>query len=163
MIAISPPGEYQRTKYEASLDLGYAIRVHTLCARLFRRLQRLYSAMILGGGLIAVGTASDGHPMWTLISGILVGILSILDALSGCGEKAAAHERAIHQYARLKAKSHNMTFEELDKAMDEIGTEDPDVLESFRLPAYNDNIRSAGRLEWLEKLSKWERFMRALV
>jgi hypothetical protein len=156
------PG-YPRSKYEAELDLSYAVALAAIHCRLFRNIERSVGWLNLFAGSGAVVTVINGFPHVAIGCGVLTAALSAYDLYFKPGKTAEAHERDKRAFIKLQSRSSSLTYIKLDEGMARIRADAAPALEVLERPVYNDNLRTHGRNEYLLPLSRWERFVRRLA
>ena len=158
-----PTGGYPRGKYEAELDLAYAVALSTIHCRLFQNIARSIGWLNLFAGSASVVTLLIGHPRITLALGILIAALSGYDLYFKPGETAAAHARDKRAFLKLQSRAAPMTFQQIDAGLARIRADAAPTLEALARPVFNDNLRTHGRPEYCVPLTRWERFVRWLA
>jgi hypothetical protein len=155
--------DYERTSYEANLDLGYAIVVSEMHCKLFGRVKKGITLINLVSGTGAFASALATHPHISAVCGFLVAVLSCIDLVCDPGKSADAHAKDFAEYIRLKGRSAGKSFEWIDSRKAKIDANASRCLSGLSLPAFNSNLRSHGRYEAIRPLSRWERFLEFLV
>jgi hypothetical protein len=155
--------DIERTKSEALLDLRYQIRLHFLHARLFRRFRAFSAILSLGAGSAALISALQGSPRALAALGIIVALVSAADVVLHWSERAATHSIWQRDLSDLLARSTPMTLEDLDSEMTRLIGPIDDEIESLRVPAFNDNVRSNGHEDWVRPESLLQRLISAIA
>lgn len=150
---------YERTVYEAQLDIDYEARLQQLHARLYGRLHNATLLIIFIATSTAFASVLDSAGTATAIwSGLVITVVGYADVLLDFAGRRAQHEIQRGRYLELRARSIGMALEEIDKCRYTTAKTDPPEIEALRNPAFNDNLRAHGRhdhqvsLTWLEKL-----------
>jgi hypothetical protein len=152
-----------RTKGEALLDLSYAIRLHRMSCRRYRKLKGVVAFTTLILGMAAVISALQSLPYAIGIAGIVIGTMSVIDVLGGFGEKATRHNHWREQYEDLSARSAEMTLDQLDAERKRIARGVDNEVEALRVPAYNDNLASCGYESMMRPETFRQRLARVLA
>jgi hypothetical protein len=137
-----------RSKYEATLDIRYGMRLHFLHSRMYRHFRAGVAIISLLGGSAALVSALQALPHGILFAGIVVAATSCADIVCGWAEKAARHDVLRRRLADLLARAPGLTLEAIDSELARYEADADDEIESLRLPAYNDNVRSNGHEDW---------------
>jgi hypothetical protein len=133
-----------RSKYEAVLDIRYGIRLHFLHARLYRNLRTGAAIVSLLAGSAAIVSVLQAIPHGVLAAGIIVAVASSGDIVFRWAEKAADHDVLRRRLAQLLAGAPELSLEALDSERARCEADEDDEIESLRVLAYNDNLRSNG-------------------
>lgn len=154
---------YERSLYEATLDLDYAIRVSQLHARLFTRLKRTITAITLLAGSAAFVALFGASRTFAGLGGLVVAVLSTIDLVWDFGAIAAAHQRDKEALLKLRSRLPALSLEMLDSKFDLLRASCADCLAALAKPAYNDNVRRHGRESSVLQLTRWERLVHWLA
>ena len=147
---------YERTKYEAVLDVSYGICWNSLNERLFGRIDWVFGAITLFGGSTIIFTVTADHKLaaaW--VSGV-VAISAILERSIGATEKRLEHKAMKRRLCELQAKCSSLSLEEIDRDLSLLRADEPTGLRGLDMVAYNQNVRAHGRGSYIERLSLWE-------
>lgn len=152
-----------RTHYEAVLDVRYGMRFNVLCERAYRRVDMLLTAVTVIGGSAAAVAWVNRSPEWAAASGLVLAVLSVLQVVAAPGRAAVEHRMAALEYARLDARAQGLALEQLDAELRLLQAQSPSGVALLAVPAFNANVRSAGREECVRALSWRERVASALA
>lgn len=144
--------------------LGYCIRLNELHRRLYNRLGLLVfglAAVGLAGALVAV-THGIGE-RWFLVTALLLSVVGTINAVCNFGASAERYGITQRRYQRLLRKAPDLSADELERQFLDIDTTDFSYLQALRVQAFNDNLRSLGRLKEVRPLTRWQRFTVALA
>lgn len=150
---------YERTLYEAKLDVDFAVRLALLHERLYGRIKKLITVVNLLAGTTAVASLIEYSATLSAVAGAVVAVTSILDLVYDYGGKAAAHCKDRRAYLDLLGRADRLTPERLDARFAMLNRESTIALECLAMPAYNHNLARHGRTGWCVPLTRWERFM----
>jgi hypothetical protein len=156
------PTDLERTLYEVSLNLEYAIRLHYLHRRLFERTRKIGSFLAVLSGTAVVGLLKSESPVLSFVLGLIVTLLGLANLVWDFGGIARAHEAQRKAYTALLIRPQT-TVEEADRARAEISSDAPLELESLRCVALNDVYRTFGHLDMLEPEGRLSRWMRCIA
>lgn len=154
---------YPRTKYEAELDLAYAIALSSIHCRLFERIARLIGWLNFFSGTAIVVSLLNGHPRVTLGCGLLTAALSAYDLYFKPGDSAASHRRDRQAFLKLQARVAQLTLAQLDAGLARVRADAASTLDVLERPVFNDNLRSHGQQAYCVPLTRWERFARRIA
>ncbi len=152
-----------RSKYEAILDLRYDMRLHFLHARLYRHLRAGAAILSLLAGSAAIVSVLQTLPGGLLVAGVVVAAASAADILFRWAEKAAHHDVLRRRLAEILSRESELSLEALDSELARYEVEADDEIESLRVPAYNDNLRSNGREDLVRPESLSARLFRLIA
>lgn len=154
----------ERTHYEATLDVRFAIEWNALNARLFRRVDALLKGLSLLLGSAAFGAWMAAAPQWSGLAGLLVALVTILDVVLAPGKKACAHDEARRQFNALAVRAPGLPLADLDAALETLRVEcTAGGVDALRAVAYNRNLAAASRADQLIPLGPLERLLAVLV
>ena len=140
---------HERSKYEALLDVRYAMRLHFLHRRLYNRLRGGVALVSFCAGSAAIATALQGVPGALLVCGVLVALASACDLVSHWSDRAARHDVWRRSMAAILQRETELSLCDIDAALAKHEGEVDDEIESLRILAYNDNLRSNGREDYV--------------
>lgn len=150
---------YERTHYEAVLDIRYAKRYLSRQERLFRRFSGLLSFLTLFTGTAAFGAAMSANPKLAGAAGFTIAALTIIDFVLAPGKKAWQCNELYRRYNELDRLSASLDLAALDDRIHTLRDYSAPSIEALRLPAYNDMLRENGRTEHIQPLTRWQRFI----
>jgi hypothetical protein len=156
---------YPRTQGEAVLDVKYAARLHERHQRFFRRVRWTFSVIQLASvsALLAPYLSEREYPILGTIGGAVLLTITILDVVTDFAAKDYQHRDQRKAYLRLVSMTGGMSLDELDTAIRKLeADDDTTVLESLRVVAYNDNLRSNGYESAVRPEDRLTRLMRVL-
>ena len=156
-------GAYPRTKYEAELDLAYAIALSSIHCRLFERIAHAIGWLNFFSGSAIVVSLLNGHPRITLACGLLTTALSAYDLYFKPGEAAANHRRDRQAFLTLQERVAHLTLQQLDAGLARVRKNAASTLDVLERPVFNDNLRSHGQQAHCVPLTRWERFVRRIA
>lgn len=152
-----------RTKGEAVLDLHYAVRLHFLHCRFYRRIRALLTFVSLGAGSAAFALALQWLPGGVGVMGVVVAACSILDATGNFAEKAMLHKQWREQLLDLLARSAPMDLQAIDAEWRLLKRGMDNEIESLRPVAMNDNLKSFGYESSMRPETRLQRLVRAIA
>ena len=142
---------YERTKYEANLDIDYAIELHFRHVQFYKHLSGIFTLLtLLGGSTIAI-TASKLDPLIPSIIGGVVVAISLLEVTIKPATQAAHHADIKRRWATLLAKSIDLDLTSIDRGIAQLREIDTHVIRTLEIPAFNANLKRHGRDELLQK------------
>ncbi|WP_314408881.1 hypothetical protein [Pseudomonas kuykendallii] len=154
---------YERTKYEALLDVDYAIELHNRHIKLYRHLRWLFSLVFLATGTaVFAGALADFKNAAKWIGGATV-FAAILDHLMAPADKIAQHADLKRQWCNLRADWENFSLVEIDQCMSRLSAADVHIVSALEKPSFNANLRRHGREECVRKLSVGEWLVSAVA
>lgn len=159
----STPANAARTKGESLLDLDFAIEISVLNQRFYGRVYKLIAFISLLAGSAAFVTIFHPNSLVVTISGLLVGVLALLEQVYDFRGKATTHAQLEKKYLRLKARSSDMSLAKLDAAQARLAIETIPVIQGLRQPAYNNNVRRHGYSTYQKPLTHWEKLLKTLT
>lgn len=148
-----------RDKDEAIRCARYQLRLHFLHYRLYGRIRRAVAFVSLLFGSAALYGVFKDNASAIGLAGIAVAALSTADLVMGWADRAARHDAWRRRMADLIARSHDLTMEDIDRELAQLEGDVDDELESLRVPAFNDMLRSNG----LESAVRPERVVEKFV
>jgi|GEM_PF-4663502 len=154
---------YDRTSYEAILDVRYNIRLHQLSCRYYARLRWIAAVASLVAGSGALVGALQRMPFTLTACGIVVAVASAADIVGGWAEKGAKHQMWRVAFSDLLVRAPKMALDEIEESLARLDGTVDDEVEGLRLPAYNDNLRSNGRLDFTKAEPLRSRLMRMIA
>lgn len=154
---------YERSKYEAQLDVRYGQCWNHLNERLFGRLDLLFGAITLFGGSAIAVTVTADHKMAVAVLGGVVAVSAIVERLVGATEKRLDHREMKKRFADLDARSGAMSLEDIDAELRRLQADGPTGVRGLDVPAYNANMRTNGRPEIQLRVGVWNWLTAALA
>lgn len=154
---------YERSEYEAKMDIAYYARLHVLHERLFSRMDKLGKLLELVAGSGAFYAVTAGHDGATKACALLIAVIALAGLVFDPAGRARGMRDAMRNYMLLLSDAEDLPLVEIDKRLARMGADAPTVLEGLRRPAYNQNLVSHGRASYTLPLTKWERFLQAIA
>lgn len=151
---------YERTVYEAKLDVSYNVLLQQMQEVLFARINRLIAIFSLIAGSAAFAGVLAKLPGLVSVAGVLVAVGTILGATNDLAGRAERHRIQRRRYAELAAAD-PVEIAEIDRKLAAIGVDDLPPWESLEVAAYNSNlmrngrddfVMPEGRMVWLVRL-----------
>jgi hypothetical protein len=153
-----------RTHYEAVLDIGYAIQWNALNERLFRRLDAAIKIIMLFFSTTAVGGYLASSPRIAAFSALLLAFLTIFDVVISPGRKVCEFNEAQRRFTELEGKAPQLKLPDLEREIRTLRAQHTTPgISGLSTVAYNQNVRSNGRLDSQLASTAWERFLESLV
>lgn len=155
---------YDRTKYEAILDIDYAIELHQRHIRLYRHLRWLFNFVFLASGTaIFAGTLAVEPAMARWTGGVLA-LLVILDHLLDPAGKAFQHQNLMTAWCKLHQRAERIELVEIDRRISKLRSKDIHIIKALEMVSYATNLQRHGRTSSIpRKLGLWERFVGLLA
>lgn len=150
---------YERTHYEATLDVRYGVQYAALSARLYRRIDLLFGLISLASGTGAFAGGLSEIPMLSAIAGAVIAVVAILERLIRPTEKAIACDMLAARFAELDADASALTLEAIDRRLRKLQADPTSCFDSLAIPAHNRNLASHGRAECGLPETAWQRFI----
>lgn len=150
---------YDRTHYEAVLDVRYGRRLNYLHAKLYKNINTLFSFVNLLCGTAAFGAYTTNNTNIILDIGLVMAASSILSIIANPAIKAAEFSEKSRYYAKLNADAPALSLTELEQQLATLQGDTTPLIEAFRTIAYNDNLRENGREDALIPASLWQSFL----
>lgn len=148
-----------RTHYEARNDVAYGIRYNDMNGRLYRRLDAALGFIGMFGGAGAFMAAFAGNKEWGLFIGAVLAAAATWERFLGAVEKAVHHEQAKAAYADLHVAMDGLPLEEVEQRLRRLQGEYRSGIRTLEMPAYNATMRAAGRPDFAQQITRWERFI----
>lgn len=155
---------YERSLYEASLDLDYAIRSNELHLKFYGRVRwavafvQLFAASAAAAPLVGVG----GPPWLVSVAGFTLAAITIADVLSDFSGRVHEHKGLCKRYRALRAEGIS-DYAKLDRKRHSIELEDLTTIDALDLVAYNDVVVRHGRESFVVPLTWFQRLLSACV
>lgn len=142
----------ERTKYEAELDVDYAIVWNRMHVRFYKKIRFLFNLIFIAGGA-AIFADFGEHQQ---IAGMVIAISGIFSFLIDPSTKAAEHDELYRRWLALDAKKSTLELVELDRKSTKIRTLlNVHGINAINTLAYNANLARHGFKEGLAKRSPW--------
>lgn len=154
---------YERSLYEATLDVRYGVRFNELNQRFYQRLDLSFGFVGLFGGSFAFVGVITEHPVIAATAAALVAACAVLERLIRPVERALDHAAFRRRYADLDARTSGLDLSELDAELRRLQGEGPSGISGLSVPAHNLNLMSNGRGDVLIPQSAWQRFVAFLA
>lgn len=154
---------YERSLYEAGLDIDYAIELHDRHIKLYRHMRWIFSLVFLISGTAIFGGALAELGSLAKAMGAAIAVLALVDHLIAPADKVARHIELKRRWCELRAEKAGLTLEELDRRMSILVAEDVHIISALQKPSYNANLRRHGREEYIRRLNLWEFLVGALA
>ena len=148
---------YERTHYEASLDVRFGARFATLSARLYRRIDLFFGFIGLASGSSALAGGLGNIPTLSVLAGAVIALAAIAERLVRPVEKAIACEALAMRFGELDAESGNLDLATLDSKLRILQADQTPCFDTLLTIAYNQNLLTNGRPEWIKPESRWQR------
>lgn len=152
-----------RTLYEATLDVRFGQHYNDLNARFYRRLDLVFGFAGLFGGSGALIAALGEYKTLGIITGAIVAAIAVIERLVRPVEKAVLHDEFKSHFANLDILADDLDLIGLDRALKKLQNDGPTGFHVLKIPAYNCNLRANGRPDYIQPLTRWERFITALA
>lgn len=155
---------YERSLYEAGLDLDYAIRSNELHLKFYGRVRwviafiQLFAATAAAAPLVGVG----GPPWLVSVAGFVLATITITDVLSNFSGRVHEHKAICRRYKALRAEGIT-DYAKLDRKRHGIELEDLTTIDGLDLVAYNDVVVRHGRESFVVPLTWFQRVLSACV
>jgi hypothetical protein len=134
----------ERTIYEATLDIDYAVCLADLHVRLFGRLRKIIAFIGMLGASAAVYSLISKSATAAGVYGLVVAILSAFDLVfDPCGA-AAAHMRDKQALLSLRSRVAKLSLPRIDSELASIRKDASTTLRSLENLAHRNNLRSNG-------------------
>ncbi|MEA3128668.1 MAG: hypothetical protein QOF46_463 [Paraburkholderia sp.] len=112
---------YERTKYEAQLDVRYGRCWNALNERLFGRIDLFFGALTWGSAIVFTVTAD--HKTAAAVVGRVVAVSAIVERLVDATEKRLEHKAMKKLFADLDGRSVGMSLDEVDVELRKVQAE----------------------------------------
>lgn len=153
----------ERTKPEAVNEAEYNIRLHQLQQRLFKRVRRALALSAVIASSAVVVNSFGTVPWLTTVFGLIAATAGFLDYTGDYAERAACHGMWIRDYANLLRRKADLSLDEIDAELAQLKAEAQVEIESLRVVAWNDTLKSLGFEHAMREESRMQRFMRAVA
>jgi hypothetical protein len=155
---------YERTHYEAVLDIRWAIRYNLLLKRVYRRLKNVIAFAELFAGSAAFAGAFAHSPHWlSAAGGLTIAALAIFNHVISPAETAACADEMRRRYTALDRLAPSLPLEELDARIKDLRESDAPEIEPLRWIAQRDMLIENGRDDIVEPLTRWQRLVSVLA
>ena len=155
LLATAP----ERNHAEAVIDVRYGIRFNDMTARLYKRLDSVFSLINMIGGSAAFATVAAGKPVFAGGLGIVIVLAAYIERELRPTEKSIRCEIQRQKFGDLASRAPDLTLAQIDRELMVLQSTGPDTIGSLALPAYNANVMSVGFPAYKQRLSVWERFV----
>jgi hypothetical protein len=152
----------ERTKYEAELDVKYGWRYNEMNARFQRRLDFIFGFIGLFGGSGAFIAAIGEYKTLGIVAGAMVAAVAVIERLTHPVEYSIAHDTLKEKYAELLVRLPEMPLADIEKELKQLQAKSPCGLTTLAIPAYNANVLSNGRSDYVIKENAWQKFIALL-
>ena len=151
------------SKEELLVELRYAQRLCERTARLYRRVQTVFTFLVLVAGSSAIATLSAQMPTLAVWLAIAFAVFGSINMAIRPAEKIAENEADVRKYAGLLAKARQLDATALRQLLQEARMSDVAEIEALRSVAYNDVMREIDRPEALIELNRYQKLMGTLA
>lgn len=152
-----------RTHYEAVLDVRYGVRFNAMCETFYNRLDGMLTFVTAVGGTGAAASYLNSNAGLAAASGIVLAAAAVLGLVISPARKAEQHGHAKRSFGLLASRANHLTLSQIDAELRALQSSFPAGLSSLANPAYNANLRTAGRMEYAVPLTITERIACACV
>ena len=156
------PRIYERTIYEARLDIAYGQRFHELNERFFRHVDFAFGFVGLFGGAAVFSATIGQWPAIAVISSALVAAGAIIERLIRPVDAAAMHRQWREKFADLlmRVDSGEATqLAQIDSGLRLLQGRGPNGVYALAPTAYNLTVASSGRTDYQMPVSTWQRLI----
>lgn len=161
--SMTADADYQRTRYEANLDLDYKIRLYYLHERLYTRIHKNLRLLQLVGGSAAFASALGKNTDFMVASGALLAAIAYINLIFDFSERSRSTKELRKKLTSFKAESIDFSDQDFEKKMTGLAVEDEVTIQGLCKPAYNQNLCTHGRYSYQQKLNLWERLLNLLA
>lgn len=154
---------YERSQYEAGMDIDYAIELHDRHIKLYRHMRWIFSLVFLVSGTAVFGGALAELGNLAKWMGATIALLALIDHLIAPADKIARHIELKRRWCELRAEKAGLSLAELDRRISVLLAEDIHIVSALETPSYNANVRRHGREDYVRKLNPWEWFVAAIA
>ncbi|MEQ7920223.1 hypothetical protein ABQX22_13595 [Xanthomonas sp. WHRI 1810A] len=153
---------YNRTIYEAGMDIDYAIELHSRHLKLYRHMKWIFSLVFLASGAAVFSNlaALGDYAKWL---GAAIALCAIVEHLLGPAEKIAKHAELKREWCVLRSEKENASLNDIDRKISLLTGEDVHIVSALEVPSFNANLRRHGREELVRKIGVWEWFVSAIA
>lgn len=154
----------KRSRSEQLFDANYGRICAGLEARLFARIAGIFSFIELVGGTSAMAGLLSQHRVLTIIGGLMLAIIPILNYVMSPAKQSAASLVTNRAFAQLIEDAETIDDDELEtrlRAAQRAASLDP--VEGLRGVAYNATLDEAGHTTDHFALTLWQRFLRLVA
>lgn len=155
--------DYQRTRYEANLDLDYKIRLYYLHERLYIRIHKNLRLFQLIGGSAAFAGALGKNTDFMAFSGALLAAIAYINLIFDFSERSRSTRDLRKKLTNFKADSIDLSDQDFEKRLAALAVEDEITIQGLCKPAYNQNLSTHGRYSYQQKLNAWEKILNILA
>jgi len=158
--------KYERTAYEARLDVTYAITLHRLTENFYKKIDTAFAflAILSGAGIL---TATFGeYEIFTKIFAFVAACTGILSVAIRPAEKYALHEVWRNKFTDLLALIEAKKLVDLDAIDTELRRlqgQSPSAISALELVAFNRNLMSHGRPDFRLDENWWNKVVGLLA
>jgi hypothetical protein len=138
-----------RTHYEAVLDVRFGVHFNGMCERYYNSLDSLIGTVSLIGGSAAAVSFVNKSADIAATAGLVLAVIAIVERLLNAARKAEQHGAAKRAYGDLDAKAGKLSLAQVDAELRSLQASAPSGIRSLLVPAFNANLRSAGREEFV--------------
>ena len=156
------PRIYERSIYEARLDIAYGVRFQELNEILYRRIDTLFGFIGLFGGSAALSAALGQWQAGGIAAGGLVAVSAICERLIRPAERVAVHQQWRKKFNELQVSVESTAvtqLEAVDAGLRLLQGQAPSGVSALAPIAYNLTVLSAGRTDYVMPVSRWQHFV----
>jgi len=157
------PATPERTLAQAVMDVRYGYHYGALNERAWQHIDTACAVVGAVGGSAAVAGVLAASPMLSLVAGVAMGTVSMLQLVLRPGARAVEFRDAKRAFAALDARAWQMPLADLDAELTTLQAHAPTGLAGLAMPAHNANVSAIGREDCRRALSRWERWMLLLA
>lgn len=138
---------YERTLYEAQLDIDYSIELHSRHVQFFKHLDGLFTFLTLLGSSSIIFTLAKTYSIAASGAAGLIVLITLLDITIKPAKQAAHHADMKRRWAELRRRSQAAELNAVDAELHDLNALDTHVIRPLEMVAFNANLARHGRDE----------------
>ncbi|ONN64811.1 hypothetical protein BTM36_22175 [Herbaspirillum sp. VT-16-41] len=145
------------------MDLKFGIRFNEMNACFYRRLDFIFGFVGLFAGSGAFLAAIGEYRTLGIVTGALVAAVAVIERLAQPIEHAIGHAALKERYAEVLSRTDEMELPAIERELRLLQAKSPTGLSALSVPAYNANVLSNGRSDYVMPTNLWQRFVALLA
>jgi hypothetical protein len=152
--------DYERTAYEAKLDVTYSIMLHRLTENFYKKIETAFAFLsVLSGAAILTATFGESAKFITIFA-FIAACTGILTIVIRPAEKYALHEVWRNKFTDLNVlieRKKIVNLEDIDSELRALQGQSPSAICALETIAYNRNLTSHGRPDFRISENLWNK------
>ncbi len=151
-------------KEQLQTEIRYAMRLCQRTARLYRRVQSLFTFFtVLAGSSALVSVSAKLPASVTLTAALVFALAGAANLAIRPADKIAMNEADVRKYAALLLKSETLDIAQIRQLIAEARQSDAPEIEPLRHVAFNDVMNETGRERYVTPLTVTQRLLNVIA